>query len=818
VGVVTQTDYLYTGGPVKQTLIQNENGIAVSETTPTYGPAGEVKEVKANTHTQATYAYDAAYRVVTEGDGNPGNTTAYAYDSAGRLRVTTYPRISGMAPSWDTLTTDYSQYPTSGILTQIDGGRNLTTTQTYGSQAGLLTQATVKLTNTETLAAPTSNYLYDPFNRLLSAETVGVGTETYGYDNGTDLLTSQTTTYSGMTGSASLNYFYRADGQRNQVFSPTTNTWLQYDYELDGRPTGVRDRVSKKAFGWAFDPRTGRLGKAVRPGGSQTTFEYNPRDLLSGVSHYRWDPVAGTLAAGHYGGMLYDAAANRTQMALTGSATTRTLNYTYDTSTLGGRLTLEQETRNGSPTLIVNDYDYDPAGNLKMLRNQNPLQTYTAFDPGNRNPNYTYDGAGNLVGYEGLWSLGARSVEYDGRDHPVRFSREDAQGVSVVQLTAAYREDGLRAWKQVGTNGARTYYLYDGTDPVAELGSDGLSKAGNVFGATGLLARREKVSGSWVTTDYEFDPQGSVLQRLDGNGWAVGDEEGYDAYGKQVLPTNAGQVGNGSPWGYNAQSGYYTDRETGLILCTYRYYDPEEGRFLNRDPIGYEGGSNLYAYVGGNPINNVDPTGTQSYPDPNNNWQTHLHQDREDRYDHLGEEDEGVPGVEEETPFGPRFAEEAQIRVQRYNLFKNLQEGIKSRFVPNRRMVLYSDKQERVIYAVGAIRAGDIGKGTSTNAASRSFARKRGYNTDDAGHVIGKQLGGLGGAKSGNIFPQNRSVNRGEYAQFENEIAEHVKSTGQSVPVNIIFVYKGGSARPIRVKYNAIINGKVHSRIFDNPR
>lgn len=36
-----------------------------------------------------------------------------------------------------------------------------------------------------------------------------------------------------------------------------------------------------------------------------------------------------------------------------------------------------------------------------------------------------------------------------------------------------------------------------------------------------------------------------------------------------------------------------------MMLLTHRYYDPTEGRFLNRDPIGYAGGMNLYAYCGG---------------------------------------------------------------------------------------------------------------------------------------------------------------------------------------------------------------------------
>jgi RHS repeat-associated protein len=58
----------------------------------------------------------------------------------------------------------------------------------------------------------------------------------------------------------------------------------------------------------------------------------------------------------------------------------------------------------------------------------------------------------------------------------------------------------------------------------------------------------------------------------------------------------------------------YTGREpdeTGLVYYRARYYDPTLGRFTQRDPVGLQGGINLYAYVGGNPVNFKDPRGTE---------------------------------------------------------------------------------------------------------------------------------------------------------------------------------------------------------------
>jgi len=59
------------------------------------------------------------------------------------------------------------------------------------------------------------------------------------------------------------------------------------------------------------------------------------------------------------------------------------------------------------------------------------------------------------------------------------------------------------------------------------------------------------------------------------------------------------------------------DIETGLIYYTYRYYDPQTGRWASRDPIGENGGVNLYEFVGNDGINYLDLFGlkTTEMPD-----------------------------------------------------------------------------------------------------------------------------------------------------------------------------------------------------------
>lgn len=86
----------------------------------------------------------------------------------------------------------------------------------------------------------------------------------------------------------------------------------------------------------------------------------------------------------------------------------------------------------------------------------------------------------------------------------------------------------------------------------------------------------------------------------------------YDAFGKVLgdIDTGTAQAETSpDPVGFGGQFGYYTDAETGLVCLTHRYYDGKAGRFVNRDPIGYKGGMNLYGFCGNNPVNMSDPSG-----------------------------------------------------------------------------------------------------------------------------------------------------------------------------------------------------------------
>ena len=60
--------------------------------------------------------------------------------------------------------------------------------------------------------------------------------------------------------------------------------------------------------------------------------------------------------------------------------------------------------------------------------------------------------------------------------------------------------------------------------------------------------------------------------------------------------------------------GQYHDQGSGLHYNRHRYYDPNTGRYLTKDPIGLLGGLNQYEHVHGNPIQAIDPLGLRTGP------------------------------------------------------------------------------------------------------------------------------------------------------------------------------------------------------------
>jgi len=113
----------------------------------------------------------------------------------------------------------------------------------------------------------------------------------------------------------------------------------------------------------------------------------------------------------------------------------------------------------------------------------------------------------------------------------------------------------------------------------------------------------EAKSGAGYTPYYyHADGLGSITGLSDATGTMV-QTYGYDAFGN-VTVSGSGNVSQ--PFMF---TGREYDSETGMYFYRARYYDPQAGRFVTKDPIGFAGGINVFSYVENNPSNFIDPTG-----------------------------------------------------------------------------------------------------------------------------------------------------------------------------------------------------------------
>jgi RHS repeat-associated protein len=113
----------------------------------------------------------------------------------------------------------------------------------------------------------------------------------------------------------------------------------------------------------------------------------------------------------------------------------------------------------------------------------------------------------------------------------------------------------------------------------------------------------DSASGTDVAYYALADANKNITEYFDTNGNVVAHYE-YSPFGK--ITQTSGLMS--SDFDYRFSSEVF-DTETGLIYYNYRYYSPELGRWLSRDPIEEGGGDNLYGMVGNNPINKWDALG-----------------------------------------------------------------------------------------------------------------------------------------------------------------------------------------------------------------
>ena len=587
--------YLYMGGPNTGTAIYDEAANAVRTTYTLYGKEGELKEVGGDMADPVHYRYDEMLRLTEI--ANPADRTLsyYFYDQRGDIWAELL--VNTNDPT-DRVQRSYT-YDDMGNLTRQEDAYSYHTPVPKRILRFTYDSTDFKPTGVyadDELTVPIATFTYDSWRRMAS-RTDREGVQEFSYGDA-DALQSVTTTYTGLP-SKTVSYTYKHNGARATMGTPAGT--FTYGYDTTGRPTTLTNPLSETT-NWAYESVRGLLESQTSANGIVASYVYDALGRPTQITNKDASAnIVSQFTVSSSGG--FDGAGNRLEVTAnvpSSTALSGVTDWTYDNQ---NRLTAEVSARAGGWN---HTHGYDAAGNLTTLRGQSQ----------------TYDYQNQLTGGTGLGSF-----EYDERGNPTTFngvslSWDEQDNLTTVgsatspTLTAGYSADGLRAWKDSGTS--KTYFLYDGTSPILEMDDSGNALALNTLGANGLVSRWEQskdssTSGMTGATDategnlsgtafYSFDERGNVSD-VDYANSSYTDVLGtaYDAYG-------IGGSGLGV-FAFGGKFGYYTDSETGLVLCTYRYYDPNTGRWLNRDPISYKGGLNVYAYVNGNPVNSVDPSG-----------------------------------------------------------------------------------------------------------------------------------------------------------------------------------------------------------------
>lgn len=226
-----------------------------------------------------------------------------------------------------------------------------------------------------------------------------------------------------------------------------------------------------------------------------------------------------------------------------------------------------------------------------------------------------YDGGGQPE------RIGHRGYRWDGLGRLVEVSED---GKALARYT--YNHRGERIAKD---SGGITYYLYQDKQLIAELDARGNIRRQYVYLGDQPIAVIDSAKGKAPASEEQgaFGRIGADLATL-WRVWLADDErmtwlhvnhlgavevataeDGKLVWRATYQPSGKAHVA-GKNFALNLRlPGQYEDAETGLHYNRHRYYDPRRGAYLTPDPLGAPDGPNPYAYVRGNPLRYIDPSG-----------------------------------------------------------------------------------------------------------------------------------------------------------------------------------------------------------------
>lgn len=649
--------------------------------------------------TSAATTYDGLNRkikdVVTGSDAVVVSVTQYSYDTVGRLECTAVrmnPAIYGSLPaSACTLGTvgtngpdriSKNVYDAAGQLMQVRKGVGSTleladATYTYsangkrqyvidanGNKAELrydgfdrqsrwvlpsTTGPTGYSPNTPANAVATAGalneadyeaYTYDANGNRLTARKRDSSTITYSYDALDRVTTKVVPERSGLGTTHTRDVYYGYDAMGRQTFArydSATGEGVTSAYDGFGQLTSstlAMDSQSRQ-LSYLYDKDGGRT-RITWPDSAFVSMAFDGMDRQAGLS----DASSATLTTIAYNNRGSSATVNRAGTAFDQSITYdpagRLSNLSVTDGTAGSRVAWAF-TRNPGGQIATETRDNDGyawTGHVNVTRpySTNGLNQYSTAGPAA----FCYDANGNLI------ADGSSVYLYDVENRLVEKRVQTNSVCSSLSYTgtlqASLRYDPLGRLYEV-TGAATTRFLYDGDALVAEFNTGGTLLRryahGSDAGADDPAIWFEGTSALAANARHLYvDPRGSIVLVGDASGTAVA-LDSYDEYG---IPGTA----NAGRFQYTGQA-WLT--EAGMYYYKARMYSPTLGRFMQTDPIGYDDQINLYAYVANDPVNGVDPTGTEGIVDDAVAWGKMVVSD-------LGELAEGISEGRLEWAFG----------------------------------------------------------------------------------------------------------------------------------------------------------------------
>jgi len=567
------------------------------------------------------------------------DVTNYYYDGKHNLTSIVNALSQTTTNTYDTQfrLTDVNSPLTHNTHLTYDGNHHLTATQdAVGNTTGASYYSNgLKHTATDGRGTVTT-LTYDGYGNPLTSTATGHPAVTYAYDRIGRMtgLTDQAGSFTGF-----------AFDKRNllQVKTDPLGRWSAYAYDNAGRLTGKTDRKGE-TVSYTYTP-TDKPDTITYPNATTVHFTYNNLDNLTSIqepagttSFTLYDAADRMKSVTDLHGFVisynYDAAGNVTRITYPGN---KIVDYQYDSLNRlwkvlfnGLTATYNYNATSGRLTSLTQfngttiEYGYDNAYRLTSLQNKNSSTVIAGYQ-------FTLDGNGNRIGVEQeepqaptstpsdaaytyntqknrLQSDGTNSFNYDNEGqlasgYGANYTFDYEHRLTTMGNSQfVYDARGNRI--QATRNGGVTRYIYDAAGNLLAEADGNNNITRYYIHGLGLLAMATPANQVYC---YHFNATGSMVAITNASR-AVVNKYAYDPFGNITGQEEA--TGLSQPFKYVGQYGVMAE-PNGFYYMRARYYDPQAGRFISEDPIGFDGGDvNLYAYVSSNPVNGIDPDGT----------------------------------------------------------------------------------------------------------------------------------------------------------------------------------------------------------------